>query len=197
MSIEEQKKIADEVLDRLYVLDPYAIVAGGAPRDWYFEKEANDIDVFFYLPKRYTCDVRDKLMDKLGFDMERIGPEEDGFSEGYKINPHIYAVYNVKGYSTPVQLIQMNSPTWDSVIPQFPLSICKAFYKNGKIRQDKDFQISVKHKVIYKTNDLYANGNAYLEKILKRFPDYIKFDDKVSTLEYIATFSKGLYSGNY
>ena len=184
ISIEDQKKIADEILDKLYVLDPYAIVAGGAPRDWYFNKEANDIDVFFYLSKNYTCEVIDKLLSRLGLDMERLGPEE--FPKGYQLNPNIYQVFNVKGYSTPVQLILLNSPTWEAAVPQFPLSICKAWYKNGKSGYDRDFLISVSHGVIYTTNELYANGNAYLEKIYKRFPNFERFNNKMSALEYIA-----------
>lgn len=34
MSVNKQKKLADKILDKLFLIDPYSIVAGGAPRDW-------------------------------------------------------------------------------------------------------------------------------------------------------------------
>ena len=46
-TIEQQKLVADKVLNQLYLICPEAIVAGGAPRDWYLGKPANDIDVYF------------------------------------------------------------------------------------------------------------------------------------------------------
>lgn len=48
MNIVQQKRIAKEVLDKVKVLDYWAIIAGGAARDWYFNNLANDIDIFYY-----------------------------------------------------------------------------------------------------------------------------------------------------
>lgn len=185
MSIEEQKKIASEILDKLFIIDPYAIVAGGAPRDWYFGKEANDIDVFLYINNKYTTDIRDKLIERLGFSLQKVGDTAELKALGYHTNPNILSVYNVLGYGTPVQLILMNAPTWDCVIDQFPLSICKAWYKSEKkgVVIHKDFQDSVKYGVLFKTNELYANADKYLMKIRSRFPGYKYYSSRVSFLE--------------
>lgn len=47
MNIEKQKDVANIIYDRLRLADPHCILAGGAPRDWYFGKEA-----FSYLIKK-------------------------------------------------------------------------------------------------------------------------------------------------
>ena len=41
-TIDTQKYIATELLHILECVDPCAILAGGAPRDWYFNKPANE-----------------------------------------------------------------------------------------------------------------------------------------------------------
>lgn len=55
MNIEQQKRIAKEVLDKVKVLDYRAIIAGGAARDWYFNNLANDIDIFYYHEEGRYC----------------------------------------------------------------------------------------------------------------------------------------------
>ena len=185
MSIEDQKKIADKVLDKLFIVDPYAIVAGGAARDWYFGKEAKDIDVFFYINNKYTIDTRDNLIECLGFELQKVGDTAELEALGYRTNPNINSVYNMLGFETPVQLILMNMPTRNCVIDRFPLSLCKAWYKNSTkgVVLHKDFRDSVKHKALFKTNDLYANGDKYLLKIRDRFPEYKYYSSRVSFLE--------------
>ena len=186
MSIEEQKKVADEVLDLIYDLDPFAIVAGGAPRDWYFEKEATDIDVFFYVSDRYNSSTKEKLMQRLGLNITRLGGES--LPKGYQLNPNIYSVYECLDYEIPVQFIMMMDEVWRSAVPNFPMSICKAWYKDHRIGYDTDFKISVKHNVVYKTNDLYADGQSYIQKIRGKFPypEWNHFCTKEQALTYIA-----------
>lgn len=36
MTIEQQKATAQSVYEKLKVIDPHCVLAGGAPRDWYF-----------------------------------------------------------------------------------------------------------------------------------------------------------------
>lgn len=171
MTIEKQKKVADNVLDKLKHFDPTAIVAGGAPRDWYFGKEASDIDVFFYvrgdLPTSWISDI----LEEMGFVTHRVNTGE-GLPDIYKKNPHLRAVFDCTVDGVDVQLLLMHKPTFVSVIPEFPLNICGAWYKYGEIRTTKGFDRAVKHKAIVKVNTLYANEDAYIQKIKSKFPDF-------------------------
>ena len=169
MNTCEQMELADSILRKLFPLDPYAIVAGGAPRDWYFGEDAEDIDVFFHDINSSTV-VREKLKH-LGFDVSH-GNEGEFLPPHYKMNPNLKAVFDCVVDGQKVQFLNMNLPTFKSVVPEFPLSICKAWYKNGKLKVDKDFQRGVNHNAIVKTNKLYANENVYLNKIIAKFPEY-------------------------
>jgi tRNA nucleotidyltransferase/poly(A) polymerase len=49
-----QQSVADSLLARLEAIDPHCIIAGGAPRDWYLGRLANDLDVYLYIPENYS-----------------------------------------------------------------------------------------------------------------------------------------------
>ena len=48
-SIEHQKAVAKEVLNKLKIVDIFAMLAGGACRDWYLNNEASDLDFYVQL----------------------------------------------------------------------------------------------------------------------------------------------------
>lgn len=169
-----QQKIADMVLERIEGFDPSCILAGGAPRDWYFNKEASDLDVFFHFRDGSTLRQIRFLLKKAFPDLHfelRAGMNfnEDDDSE-YKKNPHLRRVLQTEIGGIKVQLMEMRKPTWECVVEEFPLSICKIWYKNGKIRTTLEFENCVKHNIIVKTNEIYADGDKYLKKIVGKFP---------------------------
>ena len=175
MDYKDQMKIADEVLEKLYPISPYAIVAGGAPRDWYFEKEAVDIDVFLYRPDLVTSHSIISVFKSIGMDIWQIGHSMSGHPQ-YEKNALIYKVFNCTYKNVNFQFIFMKEKTFTSVVPKFPLNICMIWYKD-KIHTTRDFNRAVKHKVIVKMNPLYADGDKYIKKIKERFPDYDYYDN--------------------
>lgn len=92
--------------------------------------------------------------------------------EWYKKNPDLRCVYNCSVQGVPVQIMVMLKPTFRSVLPNFPLSICKVWYKNYEIVADKEFKRSIAHHVIVKTSEIYNNADAYIKKIVDKFPGY-------------------------
>jgi uncharacterized UPF0160 family protein len=66
----------------------------------------------------------------------------------------------------------MFKDTHTSVVPEFPFSICKAWYKDGKIILDRDFKACEKHNIIVKTGALYNDEHKYVQKIKAKFPDW-------------------------
>jgi hypothetical protein len=183
-TIEKQQQVANRALDLMYLIDPYSIVAGGAVRDWYFDKEASDIDLFFYCPQASTVETMNKMLKQAGFLISSVKDGEH-IPEWYKKNPYLKAVYEASINGVKVQLMRMSKPTLNSVIDKFPLSICKAWWKNSKAHYEKDFLRSVKFKAIYKTNDIYNNEHQYIQKILAKFPEmkyYDSFDEFAKTI---------------
>lgn len=166
-----QQDQADEILGKLFLIDPYAICAGGAPRDWHFGKVATDLD-FFICPSSYLPSHKVKQqLENVGLTIVATKYAEN-LPDVYKRNPHLGQVFEVEYHGSNVQIMRMHEPTFRSVLPQFPLSICKAWYKNHKIRLDRDFTRGENHKVIVKTNTVYNDEHAYVQKILAKFPEY-------------------------
>ena len=173
--IKKQQAVADRALVMSYLIDPFAIVAGGAPRDWYFNKPAKDIDLFFSVKDHVQIHIINEMLKIAGFEVDSSKAADD-LPDWYNHNPNIRAVFNAQIDDVDVQLILVKDSPF-KVVNQFPLSICKAWYKNGQIQTDKDFNITVKHKSIFKTNTLYAQGNAYLKKVLDKFKDFQYYDN--------------------
>lgn len=168
--IEHQKFVADTFLDKMFPIDPYCIVAGGAPREWHFGKVASDIDLFFYTGHRAMGCI-DAMLKSVGVEYTDV-QVGGAIPEWYKLNPHLKGVYNVVYQGVKIQLIRMDKHTHDCVIPNFPLSICHAWYKNYKIHLEKPFIRGEKFKAIYKTAEIYNDEHAYVQKILAKFPDW-------------------------
>lgn len=197
--IKQQKQLADTILQKLEAADPDAICAGGAPRDWFFDKPARDIDIFMYQGSEYypLCNIERKLK-ACGFDVSMKGFSADEFTAVYQKNPDVHAVYDVDypGSSTPVQIIVMKKSTF-SLLDSFPLSICKVWYKNGHVNTTTDFDITVASNVMFRTCKGYANSDAYIQKVQSKYPEFCKIrsftDYPVETPEQLDRLRKMLY----
>lgn len=183
MSIEEQKAIADDVLEKLKFIDPTAIVAGGAPRDWYCGRFASDIDVFFYFRPDIPVGQIERLLKEAGIDVYR---SSDGkhIDPLYKKNPDLRCIYYAKVDGVEVQLMSMFKPTFN-VVDHFPLNICKVWYRRGKISRHPDFKFAIQNKAIVKVNELYAKGDTYVQKIVDKFKGFKYFDSKLEFVEWV------------
>ena len=183
--IKMQQALADTVLQRLLTLDPFAIVAGGAPRDWYLGREATDLDVYFHPnPNWDVMTVRNQLIAR-GFEftdavdsLQQFNENEEERRSQYLANQYLKAVYNPINTAMKVQLMWMSEPTFESVLPQFTLNLSRAYYKNDKISTDTIFDLGIKEKAIIRTNSVYINNDRYIDKIKAKFPDYTYYESE-------------------
>jgi hypothetical protein len=168
MNIEQQKEIATELLNKLELSDPYAILAGGAPRDWYFGNIARDLD--FWMVMKYPVEVVKQILYKHGLEglVFRWG---DNIPHDYKLNPDIRCVVDAVYKGQAVQIVLVKNTTFGQV-EKFPLSICQIWYKGGLAHATQAFKFSVKESVILKTNNIYGDGHKYITKILDKFPGF-------------------------
>ena len=180
--IKMQQAVADTVLQRLLTIDPFAIVAGGAPRDWYLGREATDLDVYFHPnPNWNVMTVRNQLI-AAGFELPNNTDLQENLMSvsQYLANQYLKAVYNPINTAMKVQLMWMSEPTFESVLPQFTLNLSKAYYKNGKISTDSIFDFGVAEKAIIRTNAVYINNDRYIDKIKAKFPDYTYYESEAA-----------------
>ena len=66
-TIEEQQEVAKYVLQKLEIIDPCCILAGGAPRDWDLGTPANDLDFYLYLGHNSVFGLRNTKLKQLVF----------------------------------------------------------------------------------------------------------------------------------
>ncbi len=178
----KQKDTADKALDLLYSVCPSAIVAGGAPRDWYLGIPAKDIDIFITADNRWTTSEIVEVLSKLGFEkVTPITPKEDGL-QNYTMNPHIRFVYNGKLDDELIQVVVLNDSTY-KIVDTFAFNVCKVWYKNSKVNTTPDFEYAIFNKVLIKQGELYSSTFLYRDKIIKKFPDYKYYDSEQNYLK--------------
>ena len=185
MNIEEQKRIAKEVLDKVKVLDNQAIIAGGAARDWYFKNLANDIDIFYYHEEgRYCLDnIRKEVtllkvllgvdhIDVIGFnsgvETDKQIPEDD--FNNYLKNPDIVNVFECVIEGVKFQFIQLKERNVN--INKFAYNMCQAWSNGEWIQTTKMFDLGVKKELLIETGELYSNTNKFKRKMISKFPNY-------------------------
>lgn len=169
-AVLSQKQLADEILFKISMYDPYVIVAGGAPRDWWMGRQASDIDVFINVNHTHSMSVVESIFKKMGFELENANHGE--IAEDYKLNPYIKWVYNVKGLSHPVQLIFVTCSTF-RILQEFPLNISRIWYRpECGVCATHEFVQAMDTKSIIKLSELYADGNKYIRKIREKFSEF-------------------------
>lgn len=168
-NIDKQKKVATEILHKLECADPYAILAGGAPRDWYFNIEANDLDFYVHLQPA-TCNFEKLRWERLGLNLTRID-WNDNRSEEYKCMKHLARIYEGVEDGVKFQVMVMREPTFKSVVPMFGASVCMAWWKGDSVRLEQEFELSHVFKTIFKKDD-YTAKEKHIVKMKERYPEY-------------------------
>lgn len=190
MSIEHQQEVALKILNMLEGGDPYAILAGGAPRDWHFGNTANDLDFYIYLPNA-TYLFENRRFERLGFtgefSIKRMDWNEER-SEEYKCMEHLKRICEGSYQGVPFQIMIMREPTFKSVIPKMGTSVCMAWWKGGDIKLDPLFELSHVFKTIFKKDD-YTAKEKHVRKMIERYPDY-KVDSFINLDKYIQGYAR-------
>lgn len=188
LSIQEQKDIGKDLLDKLDILDPCVVIAGGAARDWYLGNKANDLDIYLsYHPNLTLGSNKRSIAKALGVSEESIEILGVQFDENvdketeYVVNPNVRCVYEFEYRGMRVQIINMH--TEFVRVEDFCFSICQAWTTNCvDIRGTEAFFYSVKHKIAYKTGKFYSHKGRYIEKMMGKFPEYLFLEEKPKEL---------------
>lgn len=205
VTIDEQKQAADIILDKLEIIDPNAILAGGAPRDWHMGKHANDLDFYIHLnpsnqAQKNTRQIETVLSMVGILDLENISEKSMKNSTGsYACMEHLRTVYEGNYFVSDednfikVQVMVMREPTFDCVVDKMGCSLSKIWYKSGHINPSEEFLFALDKKVIYHTDDKTFKSK-FASKMRDRFPQYsfrelthYKYDFKTEALNFYRT----------
>jgi hypothetical protein len=165
--IPKQKKIAETVY-RLLKLDCEDVnLLGGAPRDWYINKNATDLDFFIHEPiisKEDLIKGLHNLFHTAVHDMN--APQYMDFVP----NPAILGVCCFEIKHQQVQVINLNCPTWD-YFRYFPLNVsqCKWDFRSKTVIGTEAFYSGHAKKELRVCDTLYGLADKYKEKIVSKY----------------------------
>lgn len=173
-TIEQQKKVAQEVYKKLKIIDPYALLAGGAPRDWYFGNLANDLDFYFFSTGVTVASVESQLSTIMGVKVNAVEYDADSHQHGqYKSMSFLRRVLEAKIEGEKVQFMQLTEPNAQfKVVDAMDVSICKVWCDvDMSIRMHQDFKITLASGNMF-LSDEYNWSDRHPQKIADRFPNF-------------------------
>lgn len=157
-----QINTTDLLLDLLKDKLVSPVVAGGAPRDWFFNHTAKDIDIFVN-PQNLTNLLRD-LTEILNVPL--ISKTTEELPEHYR-SDYITAVITFKYNNIEFQIIIKNNT--NDVLKDFPCSLSCISYSDFNIKPTQIFLNSIRNGVLYFKNTC---NQKYERKMIKLFPTY-------------------------
>lgn len=179
--INYQQEVAKKVFSIIKnKLDQYAIIAGGAPRDWYFEKPCKDVDIFIN-PTRNSAGWLTNFLVNEGCNVTKKVASTD-LLEHYR-SEHIRNVIWFSYLGVEFNLIIVTGSTFN-IVDTFPVSVSKIWISDKRFRYGKsvDFVLSEKCNIMFKTTE-DDNRESYIRKVRDKFPEMLYFANKVSALE--------------
>jgi len=169
MSLDKQRVLADEILAGLKVISPYAILAGGAPRDWYFAEEAKDLDFYLYSSAITVNAAKKQIAAALGISTDRVVHKAEHETGVYQTMKCLRRIFNVYDYHIPVQIMQLCDPSDEfHVVNAMSTSICRVWYEGGEIHKTKDFLLTTKTGIMF-LDEGYSWSDPHPTKIRERF----------------------------
>lgn len=208
LTYSEQRLVTDEVLSVVgKLIDPYAVVAGGAPRDWDAETTAKDVDVFIHAS---TCNVKEILRVALTDEAARDEPRFSGYWNGdvvgvgqnvkYEgLSLPIIKITNMEYKNVMFQFIQVDTKATedfrDLIINSIDIGLCRISYSIkpncswGSLEKTREYTLDRNsHTLTLYIDSMTADQlthclNCHLKKMTKRFSDYeiaIKYENPVN-----------------
>lgn len=166
-TIQEQKEVALLLLSKLSFVDPNAMLAGGAVRDWRHGMVASDLDFYLKAPNHKQSDI-EHLLQKLG--CISIKKLEKNTDKVYKELPYISSVWEAYYGDTRLNFIFLESDLKVNIIHYFSNALCECFMKDGGfVEYSKDFEEAILTK---KVKTRYGLNHPHIIKMAGKFPDY-------------------------
>jgi hypothetical protein len=166
--INKQKDIAYDILQKLKVFDNNIVLAGGAVRDWYNNKPADDLDIYI---QYFDVDKVIEGLPYLGLKLHMV--KTSSLLDNYEKAWYLTDVLEIMYQNQKIQLMIVGVPT-EGILKEFPINITRATMdKDRNFYYSKEFLLGFKEKTIENILDYrYNNDHKYIQKIKSKFPDW-------------------------
>jgi hypothetical protein len=187
MNVQEQKEISAEVLMALKCIDCDAIIAGGAPRNWYFGELARDIDCYLRWHVNTTGDATHTLSKLLGTPVFAEQAVDCTYSFGSDtFHLHKIISFKYKGVLFQLIIVKEDKPISNfehAIVNHMDIGInmisCDWYgLKCLDLNTSKAFLIDVTNKTltlyqnVMNKEQLHHCMTVHLPKMMSYYPDY-------------------------
>ncbi len=191
--VEQQKEKAKDILFDINLKFQYALVAGGAPRNWSFNRPANDLDIYVLRKKSYLLDEQKKIDKEFEKTIKEISQTYSfGPNKAYEKTSNAYAGFILHGlhdFTTKLEngmeqkcqfiiidddreynISDMKSFS-DRIYQTYDFGICMtAMDKYGNFYNSPVFEEDKKNKTFTcNIKEFRRNNNAGMQKLVERF----------------------------
>ncbi len=178
--IQEQIALTDEVLEKLEALDPGVFVAGGAPRNWQYNRPARDVDVWLHVQKSgesFGTQVARALGVAPATVTQLLTEKEKDYTDDMnQRSPHINTVVEFDWKGVHFQVMQLVRPLLPGhLVSTFPVSISQAWYRRAAVMFERSlwFEVGKQTNTIFvKRSEGYGRVGDYIAKVIGYFPDH-------------------------
>lgn len=170
LTIENQKEYARNLINLLKNVDPFVMIAGGAPRDWHFNKLANDLDIYMRLPNHNTVALVTDLARSTG--IEKFQPIAKVKESTYAELPNLSAVYEGYYRGMKVNLMVMSKGVGIEIVKDFDVGICKIWLDATGTHYHDEFEFCLRTRVCV-VHPNYTGKEAHVRKMAQRFPQFM------------------------
>lgn len=179
----DQRQLAETILQAVRNIDRHAIIAGGAPRDWYLGMRANDIDIFInsgvynslgrdnfvYLLSNVIDDIS---VNQYEYELSELGQD---LPQEYA-SEHIQRVFQAEINGQVFQFIVCTGSTFN-IVRTFPFTASRCWcvpsnVLDGEIQVYSSDGQDLQDRVLRFTETLTQRNQRYFNKIVERFPDW-------------------------
>ena|ERR1700749_6126 len=195
-TIQEQIALTDEVLGKLEALSRDVYVAGGAPRDWSYNRVANDIDIWMCptatrgSEAKFVDDVNSTLGPFFGGlkparayaallgGVQDITPDVEQYQgvEFRDLNPNLSQVLEFYVRGQKFNLMRLRYPVRpESLVEMFPLSIAQAWYRRYDAEPSSTdwFKLGKRNNIIFEQLGVgYGRRGKWVKKVRGYYPDH-------------------------
>lgn len=176
MNMKTQIEIAEDLLGKFKIVDPFAMLAGGAVRDWRMNIEAKDLDIYLRLPNHNTEILREYLLDSVG--IKSLSKMEKSTGNNYAKLPNLEYVYAGTYQDMPVNIMVMAKGVYEEVTKDFDIALCQCYYDGQNYHYSVDFETAITTGFVL-VHSKYNGKEPHMKKMMDRFPQF-KFVKEVA-----------------
>lgn len=168
---------ARKLLSEFQKIDPFAMIAGGAVRDWDNGVAAQDLDIYVRLPNHNTMTLVENLGKKLGIQSFQPLTRADECAN-YATLPNLQWVFEGTYSGIRVNVMVMEKGVREEIVKDFDVAICRCWWDGERSHFFPEYDVAMEKKICL-VHPNYTGEERHIRKMKRRFPE-MRFVKEIS-----------------